>query len=83
MNNITDRIRGLISQRIETIVPIDEIADQDDLFKFGMDSISCIKLIVAIESEFGFVFDDEDLNMDNVKTISSIVGYIQDRTNHE
>lgn len=82
---LADELMEMVNEwnKISLIVPINEISDQDDLFKLGMDSVSCIKLIVAIESEFGFAFDDEDLNMDNVKTINSIAGYIQDRTNHE
>jgi acyl carrier protein len=83
MDDMTERIRGLISQTLETTVPVDNISDQGDLFKFGMDSISAIKLIFAIESEFGFEFNDEDLNMDNVKTITNIAEYICNRINHE
>lgn len=77
MNNMNNKIRELISQCFDTVIPVEQISDDDNLFNLGMDSISSIKLIVAIESEFDFEFNDEALNTDNIKTINSIVTYIE------
>lgn len=80
MNDIQNSIRKLIEQNIEMTVPVNDIKESEDLFKLGIDSISCIKLIIAIETEFGFEFTDEDLDMDNMKTIATITGYVEGKT---
>jgi len=82
MNDTEKKIRELIFENIEITVPVEQISSQDDLFQFGMDSISSIKLIVAIESVFDFEFSDEDLNMDNIKTIDSIAEYLHKNIYH-
>lgn len=40
---------------------------------FGLSSINLVELIVAIEQEFEFEFDDEDLILDNYDSIKSIM----------
>jgi acyl carrier protein len=49
------------------------------LFELGMDSANSVELVMAIEGAFGFEFADEDLNPRNLRSISSLVSYIQGR----
>ena len=52
----------------------------DDLNKeiilFNIDSINYIKLIVAIEEEFNFEFEDKMLAIDAFKSLDDILSYI-------
>ena len=43
----------------------------------GVDSITFIKIVVALESEFGFEFDDEMLLITAFPTIKSMIEYIK------
>jgi acyl carrier protein len=45
-----------------------------------MDSITLIALIGAIEEQFNFEFDDEDLNMEKFKSIKKIIKYVEEKT---
>ena len=76
---IEARVRELIKEVVELTVPIEEVGIEDDLMNLGMDSINSIKVIVAIEEEFGFEFDDEDLNFENFRNIRKLVSYIESR----
>lgn len=38
----------------------------------GIDSLRLVMLITAIEEEFGFEFDESDLNPDNINTIGDL-----------
>lgn len=78
-NNVEMKIREIVSKNIELSLPIEKISNIDDLTTLGMDSISVIKVIVAIESEYGFEFADEDLNIDNFRTINNLVSYVEAR----
>lgn len=57
---------------------ISTIKPDDDLSSFGVNSVNFIKLVVAVEEEFGFEFDDEQLDFNNFKTINGIVEYIKE-----
>ncbi|NSW92018.1 MAG: hypothetical protein HPY74_15340 [Firmicutes bacterium] len=72
-------MRELIKEVVELTVPIEEVGIEDDLMNLGMNSINSIKVIVAIEGEFGFEFDDEDLNFENFRNIRKLVSYIESR----
>ena len=48
------------------------IDENDDLTKFGFNSIDFIKVIVELEREFGFELDENDLLLDKFNTLSKI-----------
>ena len=76
-NKVELRIREIISKNVELTLPVEKIGNTDDLTAFGIKSISTIKVIVAIELEFGIEFEDEDLNFGNFRTISSFISYVE------
>ncbi|MDU5385487.1 MAG: acyl carrier protein, partial [Blautia producta] len=40
-----------------------KIKEEDQLIDLGINSIDYIKIVLVLESEFGFEFDDEALDM--------------------
>lgn len=48
-------------------------ADLDLIDGLGMDSVVLLELITSIEDEFGFTYEDEDLELDNFRRINVIV----------
>ncbi|MCI9439601.1 MAG: acyl carrier protein [Lachnospiraceae bacterium] len=54
----------------------EEICFDDDLREHGMDSINCIMIIVEIEDLYQFEFADEDLILENFRTINKLVDYV-------
>lgn len=75
-------IREILSNELgnDFVKPIASIDANEDLFTIGMDSLNLIKLIVALESEFDFIFDDEDILENNLKTLSKLDNLIYLRT---
>lgn len=66
---ITSKIKKIIS---ELLPNIEELDPDDNLLMKGLDSLSAIKLIVALEQEFGIDFDDEELVVEEFLTIKGI-----------
>lgn len=76
---IEAKVRKILKKNINFDADIYEIADDVNLSNLGMDSISTIKIIVAIEKDFNIKFADEDLIGSNFKDINSLVKYIKDK----
>ena len=55
----------------------DETLLREDL---GMDSLRFINMIVALESAYGFEFDDEYLSYERLATVKDIADYVQSKT---
>jgi acyl carrier protein len=78
--DIETRLRKRIKENIEAGDAIDGLGVDDDLGVLGFNSVNFIKMVVAIEEEFSFEFDDAYLDFNKFKTLSSIIGYIEEMT---
>jgi acyl carrier protein len=76
---IRSKLNSIINKKIVLSKPLEEIGESEDLTEYGLNSISAIRLIIAIEEEFGFKVNDEDLTIDKFNTISNISSYIQSK----
>lgn len=73
-------LRDILSKYISLEKPIEEVQVDDELEKIGVDSISFMKMVVAIELAYDFEFEDEDLIVDNFQTLDNVIQYISKRT---
>ena len=61
-----------------TLAPTNEaVTLETSLGKAGVDSITFVTLVVALEGEFNFEFDDEMLLISAFPTIKSIIDYVE------
>lgn len=56
-----------------------DIKADTDLSKLGFNSISYIKLVVAVEEEFNIEFNDEYLDIGKFDGIKSVISYIESK----
>jgi acyl carrier protein len=58
----------------------DNVSLDMDFNSIGLNSITFIKTIVALECEFDFEFDDEMLLITKFPTVKSMVEYVESKT---
>ena len=74
---IKTEIRSFLAKHIRNT----NIEDGGDLFTSGLvNSLFAMQLVLFVEKEFKIVVANEDLNLDNFKTISAIANLIQRKT---
>lgn len=57
----------------------DEVTLESDIIKdLGLDSLDIVTLIMAVEDEYGFTADDDEIV--NLKTVGDVVKYIENAT---
>lgn len=57
----------------------DEVTLDSDIIKdLGLDSLDIVTLIMAVEDEYGFTADDDEIV--NLKTVGDVVKYIENAT---
>ncbi|WP_018753424.1 phosphopantetheine-binding protein [Paenibacillus sanguinis] len=76
---IAEQIKEIMKCELELGEQIDELQIEDYLTSIGLNSVSFIKLVVAIENQFDFEFEDEDLNYEVFQTLQDIANYIEKR----
>ncbi|WP_164779412.1 phosphopantetheine-binding protein [Paenibacillus kobensis] len=73
-DKVMDLLKDVLADegdRIETIGP------DDDLSEFGVNSVTFIRLVLALEMEFGVSWEDDDLQYQNFLTINNISRYVE------
>ena len=57
-----------------------EVTLESEIIKdLGLDSLDIVTLIMAVEDEYGFTADDDEIV--NLKTVGDVVKYIENATN--
>lgn len=69
-----DRIRAFILSTVRK----PDLADGDDIFALGLvNSLFAMQLVMFVEKEFGLKVEDEDLEVDNFKSVDAIAGLVE------
>ena len=69
---MNDTIRALLAKLGGLLVPIDQIADDADLYAAGLSSFASVQLMLGIEEAFDIEFPDNLLNRKSFASISAI-----------
>lgn len=73
---VTDIILGIVNQNLQGYF----FTDMESNFKeMGMDSLAFINMIVSVEKEFNFEFEDEKLSLYEFPDVLSLVKYVIQR----
>lgn len=76
---IEEKLRSILRKFVNNEAYLDNLNSEINLDGLGINSISFIKIIVQIESEFDIEFDENDLNSQRFETLSDIVLYVENR----
>ncbi|HSB73269.1 MAG TPA: phosphopantetheine-binding protein [Candidatus Methylomirabilis sp.] len=80
MNEIVQRVRGLLSTRLKLGKAAEEVSDEAPLFGptgLGLDSIDALELVLGLEKEFGVVIGDRPTAVKVLASIKTIAEFIQ------
>ena len=75
IENIKERIKGLIAEKFKVDDNIKDTAFLVD-YGLGVDSVSTLEFVVALEKEFGVEIDESEINPVILKDINSVADYI-------
>lgn len=77
MNDIEGKLRVFLSK----IFRNHELQNDEDIFQAGfVNSIFAMQLVLFLETEFKIRIEDEDLELDNFRTINAMTGLIEKKT---
>jgi len=70
------RLMEILKEQVEDIDE-SEVTMDSKLTDIGINSLSFIKIAVAIEKEFNMQFEVENLSVENFETLKNILEYIE------
>ena len=59
-----------------SVLDSNEIKEEDSLISIGIDSLKTVNLILELENSFNFIFNDSDLDPENLKTVKNIIDIV-------
>ena len=77
----SDRIAAALASFINASIMANghPVQPDDDLEMAGVDSMALLKILLFIETEFGFWMPDEDLVEENIASVRALANYIRRR----
>ncbi len=69
--------RGEIINYLADFLPIDQLSDDDDIFRRGfVSSMFAVQLVTFIENHFGLKVNSDDLELANFQSISALTAFV-------
>ncbi len=70
---IKTKIRQFLAQHFRNY----DLQDDEDIFALGfVNSLFAMQLVLFVESELGITVDDQDLDIDNFRSINALAGLV-------
>lgn len=79
IESIELEVKKIIIKHAKLNIAVKELTTDKELIQLGIDSITGIKIFVAIEDRFDFEFDETNLNPDTFKNITQLCAYVQSK----
>lgn len=73
---VMEKLKKILIENLDSDEPIEDISPEDNLLLLGINSVTFLKVVVHCEKEFGFEFDDEELDYSLFETVSKLADYI-------
>ncbi len=80
LNKVEKKVLEIINEHIKEILlekEVNEVNIDEKIVETGINSIMFIKIIVALEMEFGIEFEDGNLDISKFITIRDLAKYIE------
>ena len=75
-NVIETKIRAFFSKHFNT----ENLSDEDDIFALGfVNSLFAMQLVMFVESDFQLTVENEDLELDNFRTVQALTTFIKSK----
>ena len=72
--NFKERIKEFLSRLMRN----HDLKDDEDIFALGfINSLAALQLVQFMEKEFGITVEDEDLDLDNFRTLNSMDEFLE------
>lgn len=76
-DDVKERVRKIVSRTVGGEYRDKVIPDDMKLIGNLLDSMAVNSLIVALEEDFGFAFEDEDLSAEGFESVASLAALVQ------
>jgi methoxymalonate biosynthesis acyl carrier protein len=73
-----EEIRTKVREFISQFIRAHEFKNDDDIFALGfVNSLFAMQLVLFVENEFGLTVENDDLDLDNFRSVNAISGLVE------
>lgn len=74
---VESRLLKILKEKLEVSEAVN-IKPEHSLQALDINSVSFVKLVVEIEKEFGFEFQDDSIDMNKLSTVRNLIEFIEE-----
>jgi methoxymalonate biosynthesis acyl carrier protein len=81
VSNNTEANESKIRTFISRFIRVLDLKDEEEIFALGfVKSLFAIQLVMFVEKEFGVVVDNDDIDIENFKSVNAIAALVERKT---
>lgn len=73
-----EKVRAILAQHGRLSVPVNELANDADLYNAGLTSLSTVSLMLALEDQFNIEIPDNRLSRKTFESIAAIAEVVEE-----
>jgi acyl carrier protein len=74
---VEDSLKAVVIQVLQLSLPMSTLTESTNLYELGLEPLNVVEMLAQIESEFGVVFEIEDLNAELFSTFGSLAAVVE------
>jgi len=75
---VQQKVRSIVLEHLPSVTN-EEVSDEINLLKLGLNSLKSVSLILRLEEVFNFQFEMDEINSSNFRTIADITELIKNK----
>jgi len=77
IDQIKEAIKNMLSERLSVKFNLETCSDDDNLIlNLGLESVDILELVVALEDNWKFIINDDELQLDSFTSINKIANFV-------
>ena len=75
---MSSTVRTRIRDHLKKSLRVEDLDDDVDIFDSGLvDSMFAVQLVAFTEQEFDIIVEDDDLDMDNFRSVDGLTSFVE------
>ncbi len=77
-DDVTAKVKTIVAEALHAQKMANQMTEETYLENLGLDSLNIVDILLGIETEFGIIFDEDELDLAPLETIGTLVSFVME-----
>lgn len=77
-DDVVEKVKAIVTEALHIRKTDNQLSEDTYLENLGLDSLNIVNVILALEAEFGIAFDEEELDLEPLESVGTLVAFVME-----